>query len=488
MAGPLADDTVNTSALSQLRGVATTQLVLMWRERRVVWLAGVVLLLAVTSIVTSAVRLSQQAQERQAVAQEEARLWDGQGLIDPHAAAHVGRAVPAPVTPLASFDAGLSDVVGSSVFIEGHAQNPARHRPIEEGAALSRFGGFSAAWALQVVAPLLIIVAGFSSMSGEVARERLRQELAAGGGAKALVGGRLLALAIAAGTLAAALFVASFPALLLQGASGPELAALLAIGAGYLLYLLTFSALTVALSALCRSARTALALLLGIWVVSTLLAPRVAPAVAESLVPTPSAPAFRAAVTEEAERGVDGHDPADQRLEALKRPLLARYQVEDVADLPVNFRGVALEFGEHNSTQTYARHFERLHVAYQRQERVQRAFAALSPTLALQPWSRAFAGTDYAAHLAYLRGVEDYRYRLIQALNHEVKLHKPAPGERYHLADIATLSRSVVYVPHAQSLSATAAAQAPNLAILLGWLLLALGLTRLSAARLERVA
>lgn len=484
----LAGDSMTVFARSRTLGVAATQLTLMWRERRVVWLMLALLCLTATSVGSNAVRLSAQTLERQAVAEEEARLWDAQGLIDPHAAAHVGRAIPAPVKPLATFDPGLSDVLGASVFIEGHAQNPARHRPIEEGAALSRFGGFSAAWALQIVAPLLLILAGFATLSGDVARERLRQELAAGAPPTALVGGRLLALATVAGLLTLILLGVSLPAILLQGMGSTEPGALPAIGTAYLLYLLTFCALTVGISGLCPSARTSLVVLLSFWVVATLLAPRVAPAVAESLVPIPSAPAFRAAVTAEAESGVDGHDLADKRLEAIKAELLARYNVDDVADLPVNFRGIALEFGERNSTQTYARHFERIYASYQQQERVQRAFAGISPTLALQAWSRAFAGTDFAAHLAYLRGVEDYRYRLIQALNHEVKTHKPRPGEHYHLADIATLSRSITYTSHQQSLAATVAAQVPNLAILLGWTLLGLCLAFISAARLGRAA
>ncbi|MFC6838773.1 DUF3526 domain-containing protein [Xanthomonas theicola] len=479
--------TAAMSALSLTFGVAATQLRLMWRERRLLWLALAVLLLAGTSVATSTARLSAQAQERQAVAEEEAMLWDSQGTIDPHSAAHVGRAVPAPVRRLAAFDPGVSNFVGSSVFIEGHAQNPARHRPIEAGAALSRFGGFSAAWALQVVVPLLIILAGFSTMSGEVARERLRQELGTGASTMALVGGRLIALAMAAGLLALAMIGVSLPAILLQDAGVAEVAGLAAIGSAYALYLFVFCILTVAVSGLFASARMSLVVLLGFWVVAALLAPRVAPAVAETLEPTPSAPAFRAAVTQEAENGVSGHDPADKRLDAVKAELLARYNVDDVADLPVDFRGVALEYGEKNATETYTRHFERVYTAYRRQETMQRAFALLSPTIALQPWSRAFAGTDFAAHLAYLRDVEDYRYRLIQTLNHEVKTHKPPSGEKY-LADIATITRSVVYTPRQERLADVAAAQAPNLAILLAWAVLALGLAVVSALRLGRHA
>lgn len=471
------------SALRQTLAVAATQLKLMWRERRLLWLALTLLLLAGASVTTGAARLAQQAQERQIVAEQEAGLWDSQGTIDPHAAAHVGRAIPAPVRPLAALDPGITDFVGTSVFIEGHAQNPARHRPIDAGTALSRFDGFSAAWALQVVAPLLIILAGFASLSGDVARETLRQELGSGASAHVLIGGRLIALATASLLLVLALLAVSLPGMVGRTLGTADIMALVAMFAAYALYLLVFCAITIGVSARFSAARTSLVVLLGFWVVATLLAPRVAPALAESLDPTPTAPAFRAAVTEDAEHGADGHDPADKRLDALKAEMLARYQVKDVDDLPVNFRGVALEFAEANSTETYNRHFERIYATYQRQAITQRAFAALSPTLALQAASRALARTDFPAHLAFLRGVEDYRYRLIQALNLEVKQHKAANGSK-HLADIATLTRSVAYSPQHPPLGHIAATQSVNFAILLAWVLLALGLVFTSARHL----
>lgn len=474
------------SIFAQALGVTATQLKLMWRERRLLWLALAVLLLAGASVATSSVRLAAQAQERRAVAEQEERLWDSQGVIDPHDAAHVGRAVPAPVRPLAAFDPGLSDFVGASVFIEGHAQNPARHRPIEGGTALSRFGGFSAAWTLQVIAPLLIILAGFATMSGEVARARLRQELGAGASTTALVGGRLLALTAAAGLLALVLIGVSLPAILLQGVNRAEMVGFAVIGSAYALYLLVFCALTVAASGLFASARTALVVLLGFWAVSTLLVPRVAPAVAESLAPTPSAPALRAAVAEDAEKGVDVHDSTDEGVEAFKAELLARYNVSDIDDLPINFRGAKYEYGEALSTELYNRHFDQLYAVYHRQERVQRLFAVFSPTISLQPWSRAFARTDFDAHLSYLRGVEDYRYRLVQTLNAEIKNHKRPPGERYHRADIATITRDVVYTPGQRLLSDVAAAQVPNLVILLVWGVAAIGMTAVSARHLGR--
>jgi ABC-2 type transport system permease protein len=456
----------------------------MWRERRLLWLVLAVLLLASASVATSAARLAAQAQERSIVAEEEARLWDSQGVIDPHDAAHVGRAVPAPVRPLAAFDPGISDFVGASVYIEGHAQNPARHRPIEGGTALNSFIGFSAAWALQVVAPLLIILAGFATMSGDVARARLLQELGAGASTTALVGGRLLALMTVAGLLVIAMFGVSLPAILLQGTAGADVAGLAAISGGYALYLFVFCALTVAISGLFGSARTALVVLLGFWMLATLLVPRVAPAVAETLAPTPTAPAFRSALIAEAEKGVNVHDPDDEGVKAFEAELLARYGVTDTADLPINFRGAKYEYGEKLSTELYNRHFDQLYRAYHRQERVQRLFAVLSPTVSMKPWFRAFANTDFGAHLSYLRGVEDFRFRLIQTLNAELKSHNPHTGERNDATDIATITRDVVYSPGQLRLRDVASAQIPNLLILFAWAVLAVGLAGVSAQRL----
>jgi ABC-2 type transport system permease protein len=464
--------------------VASTQLLLMWRERRLLWFTLAVVLLAGASLVSNAARLALQAQERQAATEQEARLWHDQGIIDPHDAAHVGRAVHSPVRPLAAFDPGISDFVGSSVFIEGHVQNPARYRPIEGGAALSRFTGFSAAWTLQVVAPLMIILAGFATMSGELARARLRQELGAGASTTALVAGRLMALVAMAGLLMVLMIGATMPAILLQDVSEADVKAFAALSAGYVLYLFVFCALTVAVSGLFVSARTTLVVLLGFWAFATVLLPRVAPAVAETLAPTPSAVAFKSALIEDAEKDVDVHDPKDQGLKAFKAGLLANYGVSDVADLPINFRGAKYEYGEKLSTERNRRHFDQLYKVYRRQDRVQRMFALLSPTISVKPWSRAFASTGFGAHLSYLRGVEDYRFRLMQKLNVEIKHHKPQSGERHYATEIASITRDVIYRPGELSLYDVAKAQAPNLAILLVWAVLAIGLTGVSAQRL----
>lgn len=467
--------------------VARNQLSLMARDNRLRLLAVAVLLLAVASLATGAARLQAQLAERQAATRQDQAIWDALGPINPHGAAHAGRTVYAPLSSLSVFEPGLSDQLGSSVKLEGHSQNPSRDRPMEGGTAISRFGGFSAAWALQVAAPLLIILAGFSVFSGERARERLRQELGAGASARTLVFGRLIGLAAASGLLLAAFVGVGGVMLAATGASWREGVGLLAMGAGYGLYLLIFVALTIGVSALMVSARGTLVTLLAFWAAATLLIPRVAPAVAETLRPTPSAPAFEAAVTDEAKNGVSGHDPADERLAALKESLLKQHGVTKVEDLPFNFDGVALEFGEKNSTDTYNRHYDRLFGAYRQQDAIQQAFSLASPTMAVTPWSRAFAGSDFAAHRVFLREAETYRYSLIQALNRDVRVNKPKTADPYK-ADVSAIAEGLAFAPRLASPAQAWAAQKLNLLILGAWAAAALAFAAFAARRLERTA
>lgn len=467
--------------------VARNQLSLMARANRLRWLALAVLLLAVASLATGAVRLQAQVVERQAATRQDQAIWNALGSINPHGAAHAGRTVYAPLSPLSVFEPGYSDQLGSSVKLEGHSQNPSRDRPMEGGAAISRFGGFSAAWALQVAAPLLIILAGFSVFSGERARERLRQELGAGASARTLVLGRLIGLAAASAVLLAAFVGVGGVMLAATSAGWGETLGLMAMGAGYGLYLLTFVALTIGVSALTVSARGTLVTLLAFWAVSTLLIPRVAPAVAETLHPTPSAPAFEAAVTDEAKNGVSGHDPADERLAALKESLLKQHGVTKVEDLPFNFDGVALEFGEKNSTDTYNRHHDQLFGAYRQQDAIQQAFSLVSPTMAAAPWSRAFAGSDFAAHRLFLREAEAYRYELIQALNHDVRINKPKTADPYK-ADVSAIAAGLTFQPRLTTAAEAWAVQKSNLLILSAWAAAALAFAAFAAGRLERTA
>lgn len=245
-------------AAALLPTIARQQWRLLVRDRRLALLGLALLLVLGTAMLTSAAVHGAREAERAAAQADEARVWDKQGPANPHGAAHFGRYVYKQTSPLAVIDPGLLPQLGTTLFLEAHAQNPARGRAIDGGTALSRFAGLSPATMLQVLAPLLIILAGFATFAGDRARSLLRQELAAGVRPSALIAGRLGGLGATVALLLLVVALIGGAALLMTGAAPATFGALLWMLLGYALYLFAFAALTLAASAAFASARTAL--------------------------------------------------------------------------------------------------------------------------------------------------------------------------------------------------------------------------------------
>lgn len=472
--------------------VARQQWRLLARDRRLAVLGLALLLVFATAVLSGVALHGAQEAERVTAQAEEAQVWAKQGSANPHGAAHFGRHVYKPLSPLATIDPGLLSQLGTTLFLEAHAQNPARGRAIDGGTALDRFAGLSPATMLQVLAPLLIILAGFATFAGERARGLLRQELAAGVKPTTLIAGRLSGLAATVGILLLIFAAVGGGALLVAGAPAANPAALLWMLLGYALYLFAFTALTLAASAAFKSARTALVVLLAFWALATLFVPRIAPAVAETAEPTLSGPAFEAAVTKAVREGPSGHEPQDARLERLKTETMKRYGVTRLEDLPVDFGGIALLHGEALSTAIYRRHFASLYDGYDRQAGVQRAFAFLSPLQAIRPWSAALAGSDQHAHRRFLEQADAFRFEIVQRLNRDIIANrKPTPAgapAAPYLADVAAITRGIEFAPQAPTTGEALRRHRRDLLILAGWAAVATLLAFAAARRLGRIA
>lgn len=470
-----------TSALVPV--IAGQQWRLLVRDRRLAILGiALMLVLCTTALLATALR-GEQERERRAAQTEEARVWESQGSANPHGAAHFGRYVFKPISPLAVVDPGLLPQLGTALKLEAHANNPARNRGIDGGTALDRFGALSPATMLQVLAPLLVILSGFAAFSGEPARALLRQELAAGAAPAALMAGRLAGLAVMVVLLLSLATLAAGVALGFSGGGARDFAALFWMMLGYALYLFAFAALTLAASAVFASARSALVILLAFWAFATLFVPRVAPSIAEAAVPTATGPAFEAAVTQEVREGPSGHDSQDARLERLRRETMRRYSVSKIEDLPIDFNGVALLQGEALSTTIYLRHFAALYDGYDGQAVVQRALALLSPLQAVRPWSAALAGSDQHAHRRFLERADRFRYGLVQTLNNAI-IHRPKGGEGPYLADVAAITRNAHFVATTPPLREALARHGIDLAILVAWAAICVLLAFAAARRL----
>jgi len=393
------------------------------RDGRVRGLLVLLLAVLAVAVLVGVVRSSTLRAEHTAASAIERANWLAQGTKNPHSAAHYGQFAFKPPSVLAVFDRGVDSYLGVAVWLEAHRRNSLIHRPADDAPVVQRFGELSAANVLQVLGPLLALLLTFATVAGERQRGTLRQLLAQGASPATLLLGKLLAaLLLLAPLLLASLFV---PAVLAARA-GDGLAPVGLLALAYGLYLGSFAALGVALSARARDPGTALVTALGLWIALVLVVPRLAADLSAWSAPTPSEHEFSVQVAREIKEGVNGHDPRDRRTEALKAAVLAQYGVKTIEELPINFAGLALQAGEEYSDQVHDRHHARLHAIYREQADRALAFAALSPRLALQPLSAALCGTDLAAHREFAAAAEIHRRALVRLLNDDVTQHPGA--------------------------------------------------------------
>ena len=358
------------------------------------------------------------AQQEHAAAQATAREhWESQGEKNPHSAAHYGIYAFKPRLALSFVDEGVDPYTGTSVWLEAHRQNDFLLRPAQDATAAQRIGALTAAQVLQHLVPLLIILLTFGALAGERERGTLRQLLATGIGRRELALGKALGIA---GALALLLVPAALvgAAALVVGSPGPAASPLargVVLAGVYLAYFTAFLALSLAVSARARSARTALVILLGVWVVNGLVAPRVAVDLSKWLHPTPSAIEFARNVEREMASGVEGIPRPDRA--ALAERLLAEHGVERVEDLPINEVGVYLQESEEFGNRIFDRNYSALWDTFERQGAVHETLAVLAPLLAVRTLSMGLAGTDVEQHRHFATAAEEYRRDLMRRMN-----------------------------------------------------------------------
>lgn len=86
-------------------------------------------------------------------------------------------------------------------------------------------------------------------------------------------------------------------------------------------------------------------------------------------------------------------------------------------DLPVNWSGIALQFGEERANGLFDRFYQNLWSTLVAQDRIFQLGALLSPAPALQLVSQALAGNDTAQHFAFLTQAEHHRREMQRTLN-----------------------------------------------------------------------
>ncbi|MBM3263684.1 MAG: DUF3526 domain-containing protein [candidate division Zixibacteria bacterium] len=390
------------------------------RDGRFRWSAVFVLLLLMASVGMGWKNYREVSAQHRTAQEAMRAFWLNQGEKSPHSAAHYGLYAFKPRTPLSLVDQGVDAFTGVSVWLEAHKQNEFKFRPAQDATAVRRFGELTAAMALQLLMPLLIILLTFSSLAGEREQGVLRQLLSLGVRKRVLALGKALGVAGALGAILVPATVLGVMALALTddtGALAGSWTRMALMGFLYLTYFAVFIVVSLAVSAQAASSRMALLILLGFWIVNGLLAPKAVTDIAKRLYPTPSAFAFATDVQKALANGVDGHNPRDKRNEALKVQTLKQYGVSRIEDLPVNFAGIALQADEEYGNEVFDRAYGTLWQTYTNQNAAYQLAGLVAPVLSVRALSMGLAGTDFEQHSHFASAAESYRRMLVKKMN-----------------------------------------------------------------------
>ncbi len=375
-------------------------------------LLAVVLIIAATSVLT-AIRVTEERQERAHQQEVAEATFLSQPARHPHRMVHYGHYVFRTPPPLAIIDPGVDTVTGQSIFLEGHRQNTAMFADARASANVGSFQTLSPASVYQVLIPLLLIALGHGVFVREREARTLAPLLAQGVSGIALYVGKALALA----GLSAALLTPILIMSLMGVTSGEAIGVSLAVVATYGAYLLVWSALIVLVSAVVGTRGVVLGILVFTWLGWSLVAPRLAVASASAAAPSPGKLETDYQLLADLRELGDGHNAADPAFDALRANLLAEYDVDSVEELPINYRGAVAQASEADLTQVMNEYAERRMALEVRQSRHANGFGWLSPVLAVSAASRHLAGVDLETHHRFLREAEGVRYDFVQGLN-----------------------------------------------------------------------
>ena len=393
------------------------------RDGRLYWAGGVVVLLLLTALAVGMQRQQEVNAERIAAQELDYHDWIHQDHRHPHDAAHQGMHVFKPDPALSIVDPGVTPYVGSTVWLQAHRQSEVKFRPAQDATGLQRFGDLSAAWVLQILGPLLVIVLGFNAFAGEREQGTLRQAMSIGVAPRQLLWGKALAIALCLLVLMTPAALAAMAAVIIGAESGTWIDALLRLiwlGLSYALYFGIFIFIVLAVSAMARSSRIALIVLLGLWIAVVMMGPRAASDFSRVLYPSPSKFAFSAELS-------------DDLSAEYERAWIQNFGVSTRfgTDLPLDKWGIALQVDDHASYGVLDRHYGRLWDTFRHQQRVQEWIGALVPVLAVRAFSMGMAGTDLMHHREFTVAAERHRRIMQDLMSDDLITHADPLGNQH---------------------------------------------------------
>ena len=409
-----------------LKTIAKKEFLSLWRDRRFGILGVIVLLLLLTATGVGYLNYRKIQAERADASLKSHEQWLNQGAKNPHNAGHYGSFAYRPKSPLSFMDFGTDSYTGMSVSLEAHKQNDAQFSTAQDSSSLIRFGELTVAFVLQILMPLLIIFLCFSTFTQEKEEKTLQMLLSQGVSIRQLAWGKIVGFSGVIGVLVLPILVLIGIVLSLETNAQfttTYIGRTVLLTGCYLSYLFVFVMISVWVSARVSTSRNALLALLAIWIFGCIIIPKAMVNIATNLHPIPSSFTFNKAIRADEDNGINGHDPEDARAKVLQKQILAKYKVDTVSKLPVNFDAIQMQEGEKYTSMVYNKHFNDLQATYNAQNRVSEITSLVNPFLAIRQLSMALSGSDYTTHADFQQQAEKHRFELVALLNDYMRDH-----------------------------------------------------------------
>ena len=387
---------------------------ILFRNQTIIYIT-IVFVLSLIFIVWIGVLQNNNQKNLQLSAQKHVRnQWDNLKPMNPHRAAHYGSYVFKPISVLNSLDDGVSSITGNVLKLEGHVQNEIVYSEASQSISISKFGKLKSSLILQYVIPLFLIFLAYSSISSERETGRLKLLVFQGISLFQLVFSKSISIWLYGVFL---LLITISIQTLLSTIDLEIIQRLMLVFISYSCYYYIICSLTTLFSVSFKNNTSALSSILATWIIWTIFLPKIWGNAVENIYPLPSRQNFKSMMKEDRSKGIDGHDPSDQRREQLKSKYLAKYNVDSLKHLPINFDGIVMQEDEEYGNRVWDKHFGNNYSIFQKQKRLYQISGLLSPFSSLQNLSIGVCGNDMIHHLDFLKKAEDYRRYLIKSLN-----------------------------------------------------------------------
>jgi len=423
--------------------------------------------------------------EQYKTAQQELReQWESIDAMNPHGAAHYGTYVFKPTNLLSSLDEGLNSITGNVLRVEGHVQNEIVHSEASQMQSISKFGKLKSSLLLQYIVPILLIFLAFSSISSDKHSGRLKLLVLQGARPFSLILGKTLSIWMY-GVGLLALTILAYALFNIQDLNGEVLSRTALFFLSYSLYYFIVTGLTVFFSARWQNPTVALTSMLGLWIMWTIFLPNILLSSVEKWHELPSRNEFKTAMKEDRSKGLDGHNPSDERSKELEAKVLKEYGVDSLAQLPINFDGLRMQEDEEYGNKVWDKHFGNLRDVFAQQKQTYQWGGIVNPFISLQNASMGFAGNDNLHHQAFLVQVENYRRVFIKMLNDKHAFGGSKTGDWGWKADNDFFKSVPDFKHQPTSLASIFPHYITDILFLAGWSVLVFGLMIIGTKKMQ---